>query len=274
MLISNSFGQNLLVDKKKNDNPPRINLRAAMESDCFISFGSGSKKDLSLKGVLDSYYDIIPERVRVLAEAKVKDGIDDSLWNVQKEAYSGLNNMDELKMFKLKYPEFSDVQSAVDVLNLAEDKSKGRNRPHFVSEGPKKSLIYSLKDDECKGIRLLDGSVKDFTLENFHYEMLRLLYAENYSIKELASLFQIQPKPMYLLLAKHLNIPMVSKEYGTIRLCTNEQKFEEKKLNEQILLQVIPMNKDRQLAKILVRLIKLNQMKKKRYFVRRCVRCL
>ena len=178
-MLQISFNNNVSnINYSQKSTQPKVKL-SNINKDSFIAFGAYKETDKSLKSVLERCGEHIPERVKKLAEEKVANGVDDTLWNVQKEAYAGLKECKKLSEIKRLFPEFADVIPAEQVLEFAEDKSNGRERPKFVREGERKSLIYKLKDGEFKEIKLPDGIIKNFTLENFPAEIIFCIYQFN-----------------------------------------------------------------------------------------------
>ena len=222
-MLQISFNKNISnINYSQKSTQPKVKL-SNINQDSFIAFGS-KHTDKSLKSVLERQGKHIPERVKKLAEEKVLNGIDDTLWNVQKEAYAGLKDCKNLSEIKRRFPEFADVIPAEDVLEFAEDKSNGRERPNFYREGNRKSLIYKLKDGEFKETKMPDGTIKEFTIENFPAEIIKLMYAENYSLAELFKIFNSNKTSFLKLLTRHLGIPVLNREYSSIRNSTNEEK--------------------------------------------------
>ena len=141
-MLQISFNNNVSnINYSQKSTQQKVKL-SNINQDSFIAFGAYKETDKSLKSVLERGGKHFPERVKKLAEEKVANGIDDTLWNVQMEAYAGLKNCKNLGEIKRYFPEFSGVITAEEVLEFAEDKSNGRERPNFFKAGNRKSLIF------------------------------------------------------------------------------------------------------------------------------------
>ena len=114
--IASSF--TLPINNSKRLQVHTCSLQKSYNQDSFITFGAYKETDKSLKSVLERQGKHIPERVKKLAEEKVANGVDDTLWNVQKEAYAGLKDCKNLSEIKRHFPEFRDVITVEEVLEI------------------------------------------------------------------------------------------------------------------------------------------------------------
>ena len=117
-MLQISFNNNVAnINYSQKSTQPKVKL-SNINQDSFITFGADKETDKSLKSVLERCGEHIPERIKKLAEEKVANGVDDTLWNVQKEAYAGLKDCKNLSEIKRHFPEFRDVITVEEVLEI------------------------------------------------------------------------------------------------------------------------------------------------------------
>ena len=108
-MLQISFNNNVSnINYSQKSTQQKVKL-SNINQDSFIAFGAYKETDESLKSVLERCGEHIPERVKKLADEKVANGVDDTLWNVQKEAYAGLKDCKNLSEIKRHFPELSGV---------------------------------------------------------------------------------------------------------------------------------------------------------------------